>query len=110
MLAWNDEGTVMQLGTGEDDRLPVSGVMISHCIFGSRRDSTTTGIRLVNVATDRPCLSLFGNAFGSRNALHHAVDWGEQEGKSASWSGNTMHLTGEPFLGVPPQNADISPF
>lgn len=39
-----------------------------------------------------------------------AVDWGPQEGKRASWAGNTLHLTGEPFLGVPPENADVSPF
>ena len=65
---------------------------------------------LILDAPDRPCLSLFGNAFGSKNSLHNAVDWGEQEGKQASWAANTLHLTGEPFLGVPPRNADIVPF
>lgn len=110
MLAWNEGGTVMQLGTGENDCMPVGGVLISHCVFGSKRDSETVGIRAVNVSTDRPCLSIFGNAFGSKNSLHNAVDWGEQEGKQASWAANTLHLTGEPFLGVPPRNADISPF
>ena len=110
MLAWKEGGAVLQLGTGGNDALPVGDILVSHCFFASKRNCTTTGIRLVNVATDRPCLSLFGNAFGSQNALHHAVDWGEQAGKRASWAGNTLHLTGEPFLGVPPENADVSPF
>lgn len=109
MLGWNEHSPVLQLGT-DDAHLPTGVTLISHCVFGSKPGNDAAGIRAVNVCTDGPCLSAFGNAFGSGNKLAHAVDWGSQQGKTASWAGNTMNVTAEPFLGTPPTSADIPPF
>ena len=109
MLGWNEHSAVMQLGT-EDAHLPTGITLISHCVFGSKAGNDAAGIHTANVCTDGPCLSAFGNAFGSNNKLAHAVDWGKQQGKTARWAGNTMNTSGEPFLGTPPAPADLSPF
>ncbi len=110
MLAWRKDGAVMQLGE-EGARWPTGIVMISHCLFGSRPDSTTSGIRVVNVEENAPCLAVFGNSFGSTDArLGHAVDWGPQRNKLASWGANAVHVKGKPHIGEPPADADVTPF
>ena len=110
MLIWKDEGVVIQLGE-EGAQHPAGITMISHCIICSKPGSNTTGIKVVNVDTGGPCLALFGNAFGSSDQrLAHAVDWGAQEGKLASWAANTISTTKEPHVGVLPKNADVPPF
>ncbi len=110
MLAWRKDGAVMQLGE-KDARWPTGIVMISHCLFGSRPDSTTAGIRVVNVEENAPCLAVFGNSFGSNDArLGHAVDWGPQKNKRASWAANAVHVKGEPHIGELPADADALPF
>lgn len=110
MLCWSEEGAVIQLG-GVGNRIPIGASLISHCIFGSRPGSRCVGIHLVDARTDGPALALFGNAFGSFDRrLRHAVDWGQTPGISASWAGNTVHVSGQPHLGVTPRDADCSPF
>ena len=110
MLAWREDGCVMQLGE-RDARWPTGIVLISHCIFGSKPNSDTTGIRLVNVEENTPCLAVFGNSFGSHDArLGHAVDWGPQKNKQASWAANVVHVKKDPHIGELPANADVLPF
>jgi hypothetical protein len=110
MLIWKDEGVVIQLGT-EDAQHPTGITMISHCIICSKPGSNTTGIRLVNVEKNTPCLAAFGNSFGSGDKrLAHAVDWGSEEGLKASWGANAISTSGEPHIGMKPGNADVIPF
>jgi hypothetical protein len=110
MLPWQKAGTVIQLGE-ENARWPTGIVMISHCLFGSIPGSDTVGIKCVNVEEDAPCLAVFGNSFGSTDGrLGHAVDWGPQQNKYASWAANTVKVKGEPHIGVLPKNADLLPF
>ena len=110
MLIWRKEGVIMQLGS-QEARWPTGITMISHCLFSAAPGSKATGIRAVKVDTKAPCLAIFGNTFGTlEGRLAHAVDWGEQKGKKASWAGNAVHVTREPHIGVPPKDADESPF
>jgi hypothetical protein len=110
VLAWRDEGAVFQMGL-PDAPLPAGNTLISHCIFASKPDSDCVGIRTTNVDTESPCLAAFGNSFGShQRPLAHAVDWGDQPGKSAAWAGNAVNTTGEPHVGVLPADADAPPF
>ena len=110
MLIWRDEGVVLQLGE-KDAQHPAGITMISHCIICGKPGSKTTGIKVVNADTDGPCLALFGNSFGSSDKrLAHAVDWGNQEGKQASWGANALSTSGEPHIGVMPSDADVAPF
>jgi hypothetical protein len=110
MLAWRDEGAVFQLGV-PDAPLPAGNTLISHCIFASKPGSDCSGIHTANVDTASPCLAAFGNSFGShRRPLAHAVDWGDQPGKSAAWAGNALNTTGAPHVGTLPVNADAPPF
>ncbi len=110
MLRWSKDGAVMQLGTSEA-RYPTGIVMVSHCIFGSQEGGTCAGIHTRNVQTTGPCLAAFGNSFGSmEKRLAHAVDWGDQEGKSAAWAGNAVNVHDRPHVGVLPAQADALPF
>ena len=110
MLRWTDDGAVMQLGT-EDARWPTGITLVSHCFFGGKPRSDVVGIRVENAVTGTPCLAVFGNSFGGDAAtLAHAVDWGEQEGKTAAWAGNAVNTRGAPHVGTLPKNADIAPF
>lgn len=110
MLAWSDELPVLQMGV-EDAKHPAGLTMISHCFFGSKPDSNSPGIKMVNVERDVPSLSVFGNSFGSTDRrLGHAVDWGTQGGVLASWAANCVHVSGDPYIGLKPSDADISPF
>lgn len=110
MLNWDDRVPVFQLGV-EGAKHPAGITMISHCVFGSKPESKAAGIRVAHVDTDRPSLICFGNSFGSAECrLGHAIDWGDQPGKLAAWSGNAVHVSGEPHAGVRPAEADVSPF
>jgi hypothetical protein len=110
MLSWNDAGPVMQIGT-LDARYPTGITLVSHCIFGSKPGSDAVGIEVVNADTNGPCLSVFGNSFGSQDRrLAHAVDWGMQQGKTAAWAANAVFVREEPHIGVRPGQADVSPF
>lgn len=110
MLSWNDSGPVMQIGSS-DARYPTGITLISHCIFGSKPDSDAVGIKVVNADTHGPCLSVFGNSFGSQDKrLAHAVDWGAQTGKTAAWAANAVFVRNEPHIGVLPTQADVLPF
>lgn len=110
MLAWSDDLPVLQMGL-PSARYPAGLTLISHCIFGSKPGSRSSGIKVVNVDEDAPCLAVFGNSFGSADRrLGHAVDWGTQPHKLASWAANTVHVAGEPHIGTPPSNADVDPF
>jgi len=110
MLSWGYDGPVLEMGR-PDARWPAGITLISHCFFGCRPGSDSCGIRTTNVDTGVPCLTVFGNAFGSyERPLQHAVDWGEQPGKLASWSANTINTTGTPHMGVLPADADVRPF
>ena len=80
-------------------------------IYVSEPGCDVVGIRVENVETDTPCLSLFGNSFGSTDKrLAHAFDWSDQEGKLASWSGNAVSVSKEAHIGKLPGDADQSPF
>ncbi len=110
MLRWSKAGPVMQLGTPEA-RFPTGIVMVSHCIFGAENGDASAGIHTVNVQTTGPCLAAFGNCFGSmERRLAHAVNWGDQPGKSAAWGANAVNVAAQPHVGVLPANADASPF
>ena len=110
MLRWTDRGAVIQLGT-KDARWPTGITLISHCFFGGKPHSEVVGIRVENVITGAPCLAVFGNSFGGdTGTLGHAVDWGEQEGKTAAWAGNAVNTRGAPHVGRLPKNADVAPF
>lgn len=110
MLLWRDEGTVMQLGS-PGARWPTGITMVSHCIFGAKADSESVGIHAQNVVTDSPCLAAFGNSFGSdESRLLHAVDWGAQSGKQASWASNAVNVTGAAHVGDLPSDSDVLPF
>ncbi|WP_373495973.1 hypothetical protein [Aquiflexum sp.] len=110
MIMWKDEGVVIQIGE-HGAQHPAGITMISHCIICSKPDSNVTGIKVVNVDTEKPSLILFGNAFGtSYKWLAHAVDWGNQKGKLASWGANSVSTSKEPHIGILPENADITPF
>jgi len=110
MLSWNDKGAVMQIGS-PDAVYPTGITLISHCIFGSKPNSDTVGIRVVNADTNGPCLSVFGNSFGSQDRrLAHAVDWGNQAGKSAAWAANAVFVRDRPHIGVLPVDSDEKPF
>jgi hypothetical protein len=110
MLIWKDEGTVIQLGE-EGATHPAGMTMISHCVICSKPNSNTVGIKIENVETDTPCLALFGNSFGSSDKqLAHAVDWGTQKRKKASWGANAISVSKEPHIGVLPEDADVKPF
>ncbi len=109
MLIWKDDGVILQVGT-EDSRRPTGFVMISHCIFCAKPDADVTAIKMVNVESDGPCGTFFGNSFGTEDGrLGHAVDWGPQDGKSASWAGNMVRTKLDPHIGSLPSDADISP-
>lgn len=110
MLRWSDAGAVLQLGA-PDARWPTGITMISHCNFSGKPGSDVVGIRAERVVTGAPCLAVFGNSFGSDDArLGHAVDWGEQPGKSAAWAANAVHTRGTAHVGVLPSDADVLPF
>ena len=110
MLIWKDEGTVIQMREKEAQH-PTGITMISHCIICAKPGSNATGIKLVNVEQNTPCLSAFGNSFGSADKrLGHAVDWGDKEGIYASWGANAISTSKEVHIGIKPKNADILPF
>ena len=110
MLIWKDEGTVIQIGE-KGAQHPTGITMISHCIICSKPGSNTTGIKLVNVEENTPCLAAFGNSFGSGDKrLAHAVDWGSQKEKFASWGANAISTSKEVHVGILPRDADVIPF
>jgi hypothetical protein len=110
MLIWKDEGVVIQMGE-KDAQHPTGITMISHCIICSKPGSNTTGIKLVNVDENTPCLAAFGNSFGSADRrLAHAVDWGNQKNKMVSWGANAISTSKEAHIGILPTNADVLPF
>ncbi len=110
MLIWKDEGTVIQLGE-EDAQHPTGITMISHCIICGKPGSNVTGIKLVNVEENTPCLAAFGNSFGSADQrLAHAVDWGNQKNIMASWAANAISTSKEAHIGNLPKNADVLPY
>ena len=110
MLIWRKEGVIVQMGS-EGARWPTGITMVSHCNFSAAPGSKATAIRAVNVDHDAPFLTAFGNSFGTlEGRLRHAVDWGAQPDKKASWGANAVNVTGEPHIGTRPQDADVSPF
>ena len=105
-LLWQDDGVVVRLGS-EDARWPTATTTFSHCRFSSKPDSTATGVRCENVEAEVPCLQVVASTF---ERMAHAVDWGGQRDKRASWAGNGVDTTGDAHVGVPPADADVSPF
>ncbi len=119
MVLWGTEGTLIQIGE-EGGKFPSGTTMISHCNLVGRPAADapdgvlkTIGIKLVNPDTGdgAAVLSAFGNNFGSNDArLAHAVDWGQTPGVRASWAANLVNTSEAPFIGMKPEEADVSPF
>ena len=107
-----DELTILQMGI--EGELPVGNTLISHCFFYDYGSRNTTGIDVINIDLNAPILSVFGNSFGIRNGetgwLKHAVNWGKQKNKRASWQANLVGTNKEPHIGVMPVSADVLPF
>lgn len=113
MITGEKDGVVI-LQMGKDGGLPVGNTLISHCFFYNFGSKNAIGISVENVDEHAPFLAAFGNSFGIRNGetgwLKHAVNWGSQKNKMASWQGNLVGTNEEPHVGVMPSNADILPF
>ena len=105
-LLWQDDGVVVRLGS-EDARWPTATTTFSHCRFSSKPDSTATGVRCENVEAEVPCLQVVASTF---ERMAHAVDWGGQQDKRASWAGNGVETSGAAHVGARPVDADVSPF